>query len=123
MKFSTVLILTAQHITQFLSNYVHNNWSTVVSTDRTIPKCGGKRLAGWNNDKPILWNKIWREAGCPSVGVLSQLRKRAKSRYKYPVRRLVRNQDLMRRKHMAEAMVSDSSRDFWHEVNRCKSRK
>ena len=24
---------------------------------------------------------------------------------------------------MAEAMVSDSSRDFWHEVNRCKIRK
>ena len=63
-------------------------------------------------DKSILWNKIWREAGCPSVGVLSQLRKRAKSRYKYAVRRLIRNQDLMRRKRMAEAMVSDSSRDF-----------
>ena len=24
---------------------------------------------------------------------------------------------------MAEAMVSDSSRDFWHEVNRCKIRR
>ena len=101
----------------------------MVSADRTIPKCGGKRLAGWNEevrpfkDKSILWNKIWREAGCPSVGILSQLRKRAKSRYKYAVRRLIRNQDLIRRKRMAEAMVSDSSRDFWHEVNRCKIRK
>ena len=24
---------------------------------------------------------------------------------------------------MAEAMISDSSRDFWHEVNRCKIRR
>ena len=24
---------------------------------------------------------------------------------------------------MAEAMVSDSSRDFWHEVNHCKIRR
>ena len=61
----------------------------MVSADRIIPKCGGKRLAGWNEevrpfkDKSILWNKIWREAGCPSVGILSQLRKGAKSRYKY----------------------------------------
>ena len=69
-------------------------------------------------DKSILWNKIWREAGCPSVGILSQLRKRAKCWYKCAaVRRLIRNQDIMRRKRMAEAMVSDSSRDFWHEVN------
>ena len=50
--------------------------------------CGGKQLADWNEevrqfkDKLILWNKIWHEAGCPSVGVLSQLRKHAKSRYK-----------------------------------------
>ena len=29
----------------------------------------------------------------------------------------------MRRKRMAKAMVSDSSRDFWHEVNCCKIRK
>ena len=99
---------------------------------RTIPKCGDKRLAGWNEevrpcplkDKSILWNKIWREAGCPSVGILSQLRKRAKCWYKYAaVRRLIRNQDIMRRKCMAEAMVSDSSRDFWHEVNCRKIRK
>ena len=46
----------------------------MVSTDRTIPKYGGKRLAGWNEevrplkDKSILWNKIWCETGCPSVG-------------------------------------------------------
>ena len=36
---------------------------------------------------------------------------------------LIRNQDLLRQKRMGEAMVSDSSRDFWHEVNRCKIRR
>ena len=84
----------------FLSRYVHN--CLMDSAAQTIPKCGGKRLADWNEevrqfkDKSILWNKIWREAGCPSVGVLFQLRKHAKSRYKYAVRRLIRNQDLLR---------------------------
>ena len=34
-------------------------------------------------DKFLAWNKIWNEAG-----VLSQLKKHAKERYKYPVRRL-----------------------------------
>ena len=39
----------------------------MVSADRTIPKCVGKRSAGWNEEvrslkgKSILWNKIWHE--------------------------------------------------------------
>lgn len=62
--------------------------------DRAISKRGGKRLAAWSKevnplkDKTLLWNKIWHEAGCASTGVLSQLKKHAKARYKYTVRRL-----------------------------------
>lgn len=99
------------------------------SAEQSIPKCGGRRLAGWNEevrplkDQSILWNRIWREAGCPSAGVLAQLRKHAKSRYKYAARRLIRNQDQLRRKSMAEALLRDSSRDFWQEVGQCKRSK
>jgi len=52
--------------------------------DCSIPKRGGKHLAGWNDEvkslkeNSVLWNRIWQEAGCPSVGVLSQLRKHTK---------------------------------------------
>ena len=95
--------------------------------DCSIPKRGGKHLAGWNDEvkslkeNSVLWNRIWQEAGCPSVGVLSQLRKHTKSRYKYAVRRLIRNQDKLRRKKMADAMVEGGFRDFWQLVNHCKA--
>ena len=69
-------------------------------------------LAGWSEEvkpireKSLLWSKIWHEAGCPSTGVLFQLKKHAKARYKYAVRRLRRKQDQLRSRKMAEAFLS-----------------
>ena len=51
----------------------------------------------------------------------SQLKKRAKERYKYPVRRF--KKDLLKCRKMAEVLVGDSSRDFWWEVLHCKTNK
>ena len=76
-----------------------------------------------HSKKNLLWNEIWHEAGCPSTGMLSQLNEHAKARYKHAVRRLERNQDLLRCRKMAEALVGDSSRDFWQEVSQCKASK
>ena len=48
----------------------------MVSADRTIPKCVGKRSAGWNEEvrslkgKSILWNKIWHEVHHHLKGML-----------------------------------------------------
>ena len=92
--------------------------SLIQFADSAIPKRGGKRLAGWDEEvkpireKSLLWSKIWHEAGCPSNGVLFQLKKHAKARYKYAVRRLRRKQDQLRSRKMAEAFVGDNSRDF-----------
>ena len=73
-------------------------------------------LAGWSEEvkpireKSLLWSKIWHEVGCPSTGVLFQLKKHAKARYKYAVRRLRRKQDQLRSRKMAEVFVGDNSR-------------
>ena len=64
---------------------------------------------------------VANEAGCPSTGVHSQLKKHAKERYKYPVRRF--KKDLLKSRKMAEVLVGDSSRDFWREVSHCKTNK
>ncbi len=85
-----------------------------------------RRLAGWSEDvqplksKSILWNRIWQETGCPSSGVLAQLRKHAKTRYKYAARRVIRTQENRRRERLAEAMLRYPSRDFWREVRQTK---
>ena len=90
--------------------------SLIQCADCAIPKRGGKHLAGWSEEvkpireKSLLWSKIWHEAGCPSTGVLFQLKKHAKARYKYAVRRLRRKQDQLRSRKMAEAFPETSGR-------------
>ena len=97
--------------------------SLIQCADCAIPKHGGRHLAGWSEEvkpireKSLLWSKIWHKAGCPSIGVFFQLKKHAKARYKYAVRRLRRKQDQLRSRKMTEAFVGDNSRDFWQEVS------
>ena len=80
-------------------------------------------VPGWNNSARLLkekanfWYTVWCEAGSPSVGVLHQLKRTAKSRYKYEVRRLKRREQHIRREKMAAALASSNSRDFWHQVH------
>ena len=51
-------------------------------------------MPGWNDSarllrsKALFWNHIWSDNDCPSSGVLFQIRKKAKSRYKYAIRSL-----------------------------------
>ena len=57
-----------------------------------------RRLVGWNRSLSKLKNatnfsyKIWEEAGFPNAGVLFQIKRNGKRRYKYEVRRLVHRQ-------------------------------
>ena len=53
-----------------------------------------RKLAGWNDSaaklkkQSVFWHNVWTEAGCPSAGVLSSIKKQAKKRFKYEVRHL-----------------------------------
>ena len=82
-----------------------------------------KRVAGWKDEIPpskersLFWNRLWYESGCPQAGVLFQLRKHAKTRYKYAVRRVMRNQDKLRRAKLADALSHGKPRYFWQEVH------
>jgi hypothetical protein len=46
-----------------------------------------RKLTGWSKKAQVLkrackvWYRVWSEAGCPSSGVLSQIKKHAKSRF------------------------------------------
>ncbi len=106
----------------------------LLSAENTIPMSGERRaqrpLAGWNEfvrplkEQSDLWYRIWKEAGYPSSGVLFQIKKRAKRRYKYKVRRIQRRQEYLMRKRMAEALLADHTSEFWSEVRRtCGSKR
>ncbi len=82
------------------------------------------RIPGWNDsarslkDLADFWHRVWRDAGAPSAGVLFQIYCRAKSRFKYEVRRLRCRKIFIQRNKMANALASSTSRDFWKEVHR-----
>lgn len=87
-------------------------------------------LPGWNGGTRVLkkdscfWNRVWVEAGCPSSGVLFQIKRNAKSRFKYAVRRLKRRKDHTIRNKFAQSFASKSKSQFWQQVkqfNRVKS--
>ena len=86
-------------------------------------------IPGWTSsaqrfkEKANLWHKVWKQAGSPSAGVLHQLKRSSRARYKYEVRRLRRREHHIRRDRMAVALASSNSKTFWQQVkcvNRCK---
>ena len=61
---------------------------------------------------------MWSEAGCPCTGVLFEIKKKAKHRFKYAVRSLRRQKRSIVRRKLAYKRAHCHSRDFWAEVGR-----
>ena len=78
-----------------------------------------KSLPGWTGGAGFLkrascfWHKVWVEAGC---GVLSQIKRNAKSRFKYAVRRLRRRKDHVIRDKFVHSFAPGKGSQFWHTV-------
>ena len=65
-------------------------------------KTSSRTLVGWNDTScnrlkqtANFWHKIWEDAGDPSSGVLFQIKRHTKTRYKYEVRHLKRRQNVL----------------------------
>ncbi len=90
----------------------------------TLPKIckSSTRKPGWNDAardlkiKANFWHTLWKECGCPQLGVLHQIKKCTRLRYKYEVRRLKRRNLHLRKEKMATALSDNRTRDFWGEV-------
>lgn len=61
----------------------------------------------------MFWYRIWEEAGCPSSGVLFQIKTNAKRRYKYEVHCLVRRQNVLLQKKLASSFARKNMSSFW----------
>ena len=83
-----------------------------------------RRLVGWNRslskhkNATNFWYKIWEEAGCPNAGVLFQIKRNAKRRYKYEVRRLVRRQKYLLQNKLATSFAEKRKNSFWSHVRK-----
>ena len=87
-------------------------------------KSSHHKLVGWPKRcsdlkrTSIFRYKVWCEAGCPPSGVLCQIRKKAKSRYKYETRRLKQKQQSIIRQKLASFL---SRKDYIHFLSRVKN--
>ena len=59
---------------------------------------------------------MWEEAGCPSSGVLFNIKNNARSRYKYAVRRNKRRQNHVVRNKLSQSFSKKRKSNFWSVV-------
>ena len=73
-----------------LDNYASHFVSTLLDSASSCFPCHSAskpRVPGWNEsagklkELSIFWNRAWTEAGCPSAGVLSTIKRHAKKRF------------------------------------------
>ena len=69
-----------------LDNYASHFVSTLLDSCFPCHSASKPRVPGWNEsagklkELSIFWNRVWTEAGCPSAGVLSTIKRHAKKR-------------------------------------------
>ena len=113
-------------ITDFLHSLI--DCISVASAEAlpsVAPICS-RRVPGWNDGardlkcKANFWHRVWLETGSPTVGILAVLKRKAKSRYKYEVRRLRRREYFIKREKPAAAFSVRNRKSFWGEVKRLR---
>ena len=110
-----------------LDNYAEHIMSTLLDCAYCCFPCrssSSKKVVGWHDSAGKLkeasnfWYKVWIEAGCPSAGVLSIIKKQTKKRYKYEVRRLKRRQQYHLRGQLARSFAMKQKDTFWSDIKR-----
>ena len=115
-------------ITDFQQSFLDCIRAASIEALPSISPVHSRRLPGWNDGARGLkceanfWHKIWLEAGSPAAGVLAELKKKAKSRYKYEVRKLKRRAKFIKREKLAAAFVGHNKKNFWKEVKRVRGK-
>ena len=106
---------------QFLS-------SLSSSASLCLPQKSKRRkvVPGWNDhvqqhkNSAVFWNKLWNDAGCPSSGILFDLRQHTKRQYKYSIRKVKRQREHFIRRKTASALSRKNKTLFWREVKKIK---
>ena len=87
-------------------------------------KSNNRSIPGWNSHvRPLyqtaaFWHKVWCDCGHPTSGVLFQIKKNTKKRFKYEVRRLRRQAEHVKREMLGIALSRNRQSDFWKTVRR-----
>jgi hypothetical protein len=98
----------------------------------SLPRGGGGgsgRIPGWSEyvqplrEKSLFWHQLWVDGGRPRSGVVADIMRRTRASYHYALRNVRRNEDAIVRNRLADALLNDTSRDFWSEIKRLRGSK
>ena len=59
------------------------------------------------------WHFLWKECGSPRNGEIAQFMKSTRSRYRYAIRFVKKNEEIMRKNAMAHCISENKYRDLW----------
>ena len=94
---------------------------TTKSADRK------RKVPNWNarvqelKDKALLWHRIWKDNGCPTHGLLFDIRKSTRKKYHSEIRKLEKDEAKIQASKMADALHNNTHRDLWTEVRKVKA--
>ena len=94
------------------------------AADQTIPKTKKTRLVGWNErvrplkDDAIFWHKLWIDNGRPTAGIIFDIRKSTRYKYKKAIKSLKHEQANLKSQKMAESFMSNNKRNIWAETRK-----
>ena len=112
-----------------LDEYADKLVSTLIACGKTcLPTRSPSfhTVTGWNDfckdlkQDADFWYKIWKEAGCPHTGVLFDIKKSTKKKYKSSVRRLKRKQNQLTREKLAKSFAGRKKTGFWSAVKQLR---
>ena len=83
-------------------------------------------VPGWSEycatarEKAMFWHNIWRNAGKPHSGQLANLRRSTRAHYHRAVRKVKRNESIIRSEQMAKFIHKNDMRNLFKEARRLK---
>ena len=105
--------------------------SSCIEASKHIPttsKPSIKVKPGWNDnvqklkDEALSYHRLWKSNGCPREGYFAEMRRITRARYHRAIRHIEKNANTIRMGKMANALLSNKSRDMWSECANMKGK-
>jgi len=88
-----------------------------------------RRIPGWSErleqlrEKSIYWHCLWIDCGRPRSGVVADCMRRTRAAYHYAIRQARWDEESIVRERIAEAFLTDPTRNLLEEVKRYGNKK
>jgi len=100
----------------------------LVASECSLPVSSGGQgcKAGWKEfveplrQEAIRWHITWKENNSPRSGYYADMRRQSRAKYHYAIRYISRERSSISASKMAESLLKNNDKDFWHEVKKVR---